>query len=85
MGKLQQQQLAALIDGLEGQALHAYSLSFDHPITGKRLSFEAPMPADMRALIGCLAGNRSRSGKAVMADASWRQGDPAKTTCLRIV
>ena len=54
MGKLRQQQVAALIDGLEGQALHAYSLSFDHPITRQRLNFEAPMPSDMRALIDCL-------------------------------
>jgi 23S rRNA pseudouridine1911/1915/1917 synthase len=33
------------------QALHASRLVFDHPRTGKRLAFEAPLPADLgRAL-----------------------------------
>ncbi len=32
-------------------ALHAYELSFPHPITGKMCSFSAPMPQDMQALI----------------------------------
>ncbi|MCL2620822.1 MAG: RluA family pseudouridine synthase [Defluviitaleaceae bacterium] len=30
--------------GLEGQALHARTLGFDHPTTGKQMQFEAPMP-----------------------------------------
>ena len=33
------------------QALHAWQLGFDHPRTGKRIRFEAPLPADFaRAL-----------------------------------
>jgi 23S rRNA pseudouridine1911/1915/1917 synthase len=32
-------------------ALHAYELSFPHPITGKMCSFTTPMPQDMQALI----------------------------------
>lgn len=53
-GKLQQKDLQALIEGLKGQALHAYSLSFEHPITHKRLSFEAPISSDMQAIINWL-------------------------------
>ena len=34
----------------ERQALHAGFLSFVHPKTGERLSFEAPMPQDMQDL-----------------------------------
>lgn len=49
--KMQQRSLASLIEGLQGQALHAFSLSFDHPITGERLSFEAPLPTDIDALL----------------------------------
>ena len=30
------------------QALHSYRLSFLHPITGKALSFTAPLPEDMK-------------------------------------
>jgi 23S rRNA pseudouridine1911/1915/1917 synthase len=33
------------------QALHAQSLSFDHPVTGKRLSFGSDLPADMAGVI----------------------------------
>ena len=33
------------------QALHAKTLGFDHPLTGERLSFDSPLPDDMRRLI----------------------------------
>ena len=35
---------------LDRQALHAHRLSFDHPTTGLRMTFEAPLPADIRNL-----------------------------------
>lgn len=38
------------------QALHAWLLGFDHPVTAKPLHFEARLPADMQALIGALGG-----------------------------
>ncbi len=31
--------------------LHAATLSFDHPSTGRRLSFSSPLPEDLRALL----------------------------------
>jgi len=34
--------------------LHASRLAFDHPETGERMEFEAPMPKDMRAVINQL-------------------------------
>ena len=36
---------------LPRQALHAKSLSFDHPVTGKRLSFDSELPDDMKLVI----------------------------------
>jgi 23S rRNA pseudouridine1911/1915/1917 synthase len=33
------------------QALHAWRLGFDHPVDGRRLAFEAPLPSDMTALL----------------------------------
>ena len=33
------------------QALHAHQLSFEHPVDGRALTFEAPPPADFRALL----------------------------------
>lgn len=36
---------------LPRQALHAKTLSFDHPVTGERLSFDSEIPDDMRQAI----------------------------------
>jgi 23S rRNA pseudouridine1911/1915/1917 synthase len=36
---------------LPRQALHAKSLAFDHPVSGKRLSFDSVLPADMEQVI----------------------------------
>jgi 23S rRNA pseudouridine1911/1915/1917 synthase len=36
------------------QALHAASLAFKHPRTGRPISFEAAMPADMQALLDAI-------------------------------
>jgi 23S rRNA pseudouridine1911/1915/1917 synthase len=33
------------------QALHAFSLSFDHPSTGKKLSFLADLPEDFKDML----------------------------------
>ena len=33
------------------QALHAWRVAFPHPVTGERVSVEAPLPADFRALL----------------------------------
>jgi 23S rRNA pseudouridine1911/1915/1917 synthase len=36
---------------LPRQALHAKSLAFDHPVTGKRMSFDSDLPGDMQQII----------------------------------
>ncbi len=38
------------------QALHAATLGFKHPVTGATLSFSAPLPPDMAALLAALEG-----------------------------
>ena len=38
------------------QALHAATLGFDHPATGERMEFSAPLPADMAGLAAALGG-----------------------------
>jgi 23S rRNA pseudouridine1911/1915/1917 synthase len=40
------------------QALHAFRLSFLHPINGREMAFEAPLPADMEGLLHALRGRR---------------------------
>ncbi len=41
-------------DVISRAALHAYSLSFDHPTTGERLTFTAPYPADFQKALRSL-------------------------------
>jgi 23S rRNA pseudouridine1911/1915/1917 synthase len=40
--------------GLTRPFLHAAELSFDHPVTGDRLSFTSPLPTDLTALLAAL-------------------------------
>lgn len=40
-------QFQRAVQALRGQALHAGVLGFTHPVTGKGLRFETPMPEDM--------------------------------------
>ncbi len=44
-----------LVESLGGQALHAQLLRFHHPATGQELTFAAPLPPDMAALVGHLS------------------------------
>jgi 23S rRNA pseudouridine1911/1915/1917 synthase len=44
---------------LPGQALHAVQLGLDHPISGERMVFEAPLPGVMEKLLAVL---RRRTG-----------------------
>jgi 23S rRNA pseudouridine1911/1915/1917 synthase len=44
----------AAIAGFKRQALHAATLGFRHPVTGRPMSFASPLPPDMAALIAAL-------------------------------
>jgi 23S rRNA pseudouridine1911/1915/1917 synthase len=55
---------ASLIGTLQGfrrQALHAYTIRFRHPVSGEPLQFDAPLPADMHALLAALAGGDAQA------------------------
>lgn len=51
--------------GMTRPALHAASLEFDHPLTRQRLSWESPLPADMKKLL-----------KRLRRPTETQQGDP---------
>ncbi len=46
--------LVAALTAFPRQALHATRLALAHPITGRALEWESPMPADMAGLVGAL-------------------------------
>jgi 23S rRNA pseudouridine1911/1915/1917 synthase len=45
---------------IDRQALHAFRLGFDHPVTGKRLVFEAPMPSDFERVLAAVKQYRTK-------------------------
>jgi 23S rRNA pseudouridine1911/1915/1917 synthase len=49
---------AAPVRALERPFLHAARLTIAHPRTGKRLTFEAPLPADLQAVVDRLRSKR---------------------------
>jgi 23S rRNA pseudouridine1911/1915/1917 synthase len=59
--------LRALMQGFRRQALHAQRLTLVHPATGKERSFEAPLPADFKALLTALRAD-ARAASAARAD-----------------
>jgi 23S rRNA pseudouridine1911/1915/1917 synthase len=48
------QRLLETLRGFKRQALHATSLAFDHPRSGKRLSLQSAVPADFAELLAAL-------------------------------
>lgn len=45
------------------QALHALKLGFDHPVTGKRMEFEAPLPADFQKALDAIREHRAKPAR----------------------
>ena len=45
---------------LERPFLHAWRLAFSHPRDGRRVQFEAPLPADLQAVVDDLRARRAR-------------------------
>ena len=48
---IKDEELASACRDFPRQALHARRLAVDHPITGQRFEFLAPIPADMKGLL----------------------------------
>jgi 23S rRNA pseudouridine1911/1915/1917 synthase len=47
-------ELNEVLHDFRRQALHAQRLQFEHPINGRQMRFEAPMPADFESLLRAL-------------------------------
>ena len=48
-------ELAEILKNFSRQALHASTLGFIHPVTGKKLRFASPLPEDMAELLNALS------------------------------
>jgi 23S rRNA pseudouridine1911/1915/1917 synthase len=51
--------LPKTVPKMQRPALHAWELCVDHPVTGERMTFSAPMPDDMQAVLDALRAARS--------------------------
>ncbi len=51
--------LAAELHAFRRQALHAARLRLEHPLTGRELAWEAPLPEDMQRLLAALEADGS--------------------------
>ncbi len=46
---------------IDRQCLHALSLAFDHPVTGERMKFEAPLPEDFQRALAAVRQHRTKT------------------------
>lgn len=54
IGKGYAEAFQKILEIMKRQALHAYRLTFTHPLTGKEVSLEAPIPDDITRLLNYL-------------------------------
>lgn len=47
-------ELVSALESFKRQALHAEHLQLEHPVTGREVSWEAPLPADMANLVSVM-------------------------------
>ena len=64
------------------QALHAARLALEHPLTGKTLEWEAPVPPDMAALLAALEADAKAATKDADGDAAAVSGDDVRCCSL---
>ena len=50
-------ELVTALAGFKRQALHAARLKLKHPVTGREVEWEAPLPADMTRLVEAMEGD----------------------------
>jgi 23S rRNA pseudouridine1911/1915/1917 synthase len=48
------------VEDVSRQLLHARRLGFEHPETGQKMAFEAPIPQDFRAVLELLEKHRDQ-------------------------
>ena len=53
---------AEAVEALGRQALHAYLLAIEHPVTGRSLEFRSELPGDLARLRACLSTQVAASG-----------------------
>jgi 23S rRNA pseudouridine1911/1915/1917 synthase len=74
--------LAAVLRSFPRQALHAWQVAFAHPVTGRLLCLEAPIPSDLRQLLDAL-GLAERDRQRLLSSST--TSESATAPCARRV
>ncbi len=74
--------LAALAS-FRRQALHAARLQLEHPLTGRTMQWEAPLPSDMSGLVAALDADLREAGEALAGRAGHPGRGPARGAARR--
>ena len=56
-------ELVSALEGFKRQALHAARLKLEHPVSGKEMEWEAPLPGDMEGLLKILEADTKVEGR----------------------
>jgi 23S rRNA pseudouridine1911/1915/1917 synthase len=56
-------ELVSALEGFKRQALHAARLKLEHPVSGKEMEWEAPLPGDMGGLLRILEADAKVEGR----------------------
>jgi 23S rRNA pseudouridine1911/1915/1917 synthase len=68
--------LQAVLKRITRQALHASRLSFHHPVTGREMTFESPLPAAMAEVIDFLRNRQRAQGEGSRKKTKRENGGP---------
>ena len=56
-------ELLEVLAGFKRQALHAARLKLEHPVTGRDMEWEAPLPTDMARLVEAMEADAAASAR----------------------
>ncbi|MDN0077322.1 23S rRNA pseudouridine(1911/1915/1917) synthase RluD [Crenobacter sp. SG2303] len=69
------EQVTELVKALKRQALHAFSLSLVHPVTGKEMTWKSKLPDDIRHLLSVLRDETGMASGHTTTRPSWAEDD----------
>ena len=74
-GSIQDPVLKECVRRMNRQALHAHRLAFDHPRTGERVQFEAPLPQDMQDALEWLRSQINKNSPSPLRGEGGGEGE----------
>ncbi|MDR3414135.1 MAG: 23S rRNA pseudouridine(1911/1915/1917) synthase RluD [Formivibrio sp.] len=77
-------ELNLALEDFHRQALHARKLSLQHPLTGKTMSWKAPIPDDLNTLLHALRADAGMSEEDWGSEESWNEEDDGECEVIYV-